>query len=63
MVRRTRSMKVDPLFHDFCKNMGIASRVTKKLAEERTILSELVSNDKFKKEMEKFYKEFKGFNL
>lgn len=53
-------MRVDPDFHDFCLGIGISRNVTKKLANERTILSEILDNDDFNEEVKKLFKEFKG---
>lgn len=58
-MARSRLMRVDPEFHAYCKSMGISRNVTKQLANESTILSEIIENDEFNQEVKKLFKEFK----
>ncbi len=57
MRKKSVMMRVDLEFHEICSSMGMGTQATRKLAKERSILSEMISNDDFIKKIEEIYKE------
>lgn len=60
MTKKIRLMRADPDFYNFCRNIGICSDVTKELSKEQTILSEMLDNEDFKKEIHDLFRRIKN---
>lgn len=64
MTKKSISMRGSPEFRELAKLCGFSiAQATRELARQRTIISEMVGNEKFKKQIEKMYREFKGINI